>query len=68
MTSSTGAGAIAAQAEDLKIKKYEHLDSDFLFFPVVVKTHGAFGPMARELSVGPGVSEKEINLDDGAYC
>ena len=61
------AGAVAARAEDLKIRKYEHLDSAFLFFPVAVETCGAFGPKAREFLRDLGRRIRKATSEDGAY-
>ena len=39
---------MAAQAERLKMAKYEHLDSSHFFVPVAVETSGVLGEAAEE--------------------
>ena len=39
----TRTGAVAEKAEQIKISKYRHLDSSYLFVPVAVETMGVFG-------------------------
>lgn len=67
-TAVSGAGAVAARAEDLKTMKYQHLDSAFSFVPVAVETCGAFGPMAHDFLHDLGRRVKKATLEDGAYC
>ena len=43
-----GAGAVAAQAEHLKISKYAHLESSHLFVPIAVETSGVLGQAALD--------------------
>ena len=42
----TGAEAVAEKSEQHKISKYLHLDSTYLFIPVVIETSGIFGLQA----------------------
>ena len=44
----TGAGTVAAQAERLKMAKYEHLDSNHFFVPFAVETSGVLVEAAEE--------------------
>ena len=39
----TRTGAVAEKAEQIKLSKYRHLDSSYLFVPVAVETMGGFG-------------------------
>ncbi len=41
------AGAVAADAEHRKTRKYSHLVSSHVFVPVAIETLGAFGGEAR---------------------
>ena len=43
-----GAGAVATQAEHLKISKYAHLESSHLFVPIAVETSGVLGQAALD--------------------
>ena len=43
-----GAGAVAAQAERLKMTKYEHLDSSHFFVPFAVETSRVLREAAEE--------------------
>ena len=43
-----GAGTVAAQAERLKMAKYEYLDSSHFFVPFAVETSGVLGEAAEE--------------------
>ena len=43
-----GAGAVAAQAERLKIPKYAHLESSHLFMPIAVETSGVLDQAALD--------------------
>ena len=43
-----GAGTVAAQAERLKMAKYEHLASSHFFVPFAVETSGVLGEAAEE--------------------
>ncbi|CAH2211309.1 jg20834 [Pararge aegeria aegeria] len=43
------AGAAASSAEQAKRRKYENLDSSFIFVPFGVETLGPWGPEARAL-------------------
>ncbi|CAH2239651.1 jg20587 [Pararge aegeria aegeria] len=42
-------GAAASSAEQAKRRKYENLDSSFIFVPFGVETLGPWGPEARAL-------------------
>ncbi|CAH2232164.1 jg12329 [Pararge aegeria aegeria] len=42
-------GAAATSAEQAKRRKYENLDSSFIFVPFGVETLGSWGPEARAL-------------------
>ncbi|CAH2266868.1 jg8929 [Pararge aegeria aegeria] len=42
-------GAAASSAEQAKRRKYENLDSSFIFVPFRVETLGPWGPEARAL-------------------
>ncbi|CAH2233925.1 jg14683 [Pararge aegeria aegeria] len=46
---SSMVGAAASSAEQSKRRKYENLDSSFIFVPFVVETLGPWGPEARAL-------------------
>ena len=41
-------GAVAQQAEEMKMRRYKHLDSCPFFTPVVTETTGVFGPRTVE--------------------
>ena len=43
-----GAESVAAQAERLKMAKYEHLDSSHFFVPFAVEMSGVLGEAAEE--------------------
>ena len=45
-----GAGAVAAQAEQVKVSKYAHLDTSHHFVPFVVETSGVLGKAAEEFT------------------
>jgi len=45
---TSGAGAVAAQAEERKCSKYCHLDASHIFVPVAIETLGAFGSRSTE--------------------
>ena len=47
-TGVTRAGAVAAQAERLKLAKYAHLDSSHFFVPFAVETPGVLGEVAKD--------------------
>ncbi|CAH2233204.1 jg2741 [Pararge aegeria aegeria] len=46
---SSMVGAAAFSAEQAKRRKYENLDSSFIFVPFGVETLGPWGPVARAL-------------------
>ena len=46
-SAASEAGAVASQAEERKIRKYNHLDASLHFTPVAVETAGVFGPRAK---------------------
>ena len=48
-TSVKGAGKTAEKAEDKKIGKYQHLQTEFHVVPIAVETFGAFGPNGLSL-------------------
>ena len=43
-----GTGTVAAQAERLKMAKYEHLNSSHFFVPFAVETSGVLGEAAEK--------------------
>ena len=45
-----GAGVVAAQAEQVKVSKYAHLDTCHHFVPFVVETSGVLGKTAEEFT------------------
>ena len=45
-----GAGAVAAQAEQVKVSKYAHLDTSHHLVPFVVETSGVLGKAAEEFT------------------
>ena len=44
---TSGAGCVAAYAEERKIGKYSHLSPTYLFHPIAIETSGAIGPRSR---------------------
>ena len=44
---TSGAGSVAASAEEKKDGKYLHLAPTYLFHPVAIETSGAIGPRSR---------------------
>ena len=66
-TAVTEPGAVAAHAENIKVSKYSHLDSSYLFVPVAVETCGAFGPNAQDFLRDLGRRVKTATLEDNAY-
>ena len=61
------AGSVAARAEDLKITKYNDLDSAYFFVPVAVETCGAFGPSAHDFLQDLGWRVRKATSDDDSY-
>ena len=47
-TAARDPGAVAAQAEHLKMTKYSHLESDYFFVPFAIETSGVLGQAAWE--------------------
>ena len=45
-TAAREPGAVAVQAEHLKMTKYSHLESDYLFVPFAIETSGVLGQAA----------------------
>ena len=66
-TAVTEPGAVAAHAENIKVSKYSHLDSSYLFVPMAVETCGAFGPNAQDFLRDLGRRVKTATLEDNAY-
>ena len=46
-SAASEAGIVASQAEERKIRKYDHLDDSLQFTPVAVETTGVFGPRTK---------------------
>ena len=46
-SAASEAGIVASQAEERKIRKYDHLDASLQFTPVAVETTGVFGPRTK---------------------
>ena len=63
----TEPGAVAAHAENIKVSKYSHLDSSYLFVPVAVETCRTFGPNAQDFLRDLGRRVKKATLEDNAY-
>ena len=63
----SGAGAVAAKAEETKRDKYSHREASFLFVPVAVETCGAFGPEAGEFFRDLGRWVKRATDEANAY-
>ena len=60
-TSVRGAGTVAAQAERLKMLKYEHLNSSHFFVTFAVETSGVLGEAAEEFVAELG---QRLDLQD----
>ena len=63
----TELGAVATQTESNKVSKYDHLDSSYLFNPLVFKSSGTFGPKAKEFLKDLGHRVRKVTLEDNAY-
>ena len=63
----TDPGAVAARAENVKISKYAHLDSSYLFIPVAIETCGTFGPEAKKFLQDLRRRLKRATLEDKAH-
>ena len=58
---------MAAGDENIKVSKYAHLDSSYLFIPVAIETCGAFGPMALKFLQDLGRRIRKVTLADNVY-
>ena len=58
-----GAGAVAAQAEQVKVSKYAHLDTSHHFVPFVVETSGVLEEATEEFTI----SACEMHLQSIRY-
>ncbi|CAH2264908.1 jg5719 [Pararge aegeria aegeria] len=66
---SSMVGAAASSAEQAKRRKYENLDSSFIFVPFGVETLGPWGPEARALfkELSKRVIESTVDPRAGSY-
>ena len=60
-------GAVASQAEEREIKKYDHLDASLLFMPIAVETAGVFGPLTKAFFKELGDRIRSSTGEEKAY-
>ena len=54
-------GAVAQQAEEMKMQKYKHIDSCYFFTPVAIETSGVFGQKTTEFLKGLGHRLRQVS-------
>ena len=64
---TSGAGAVAAAAEERKKEKYAHLDQCHSFVPVAIETAGVFGPETLDFVKELGRRLQQVTADGRSF-